>query len=184
MTPRGQGDGSSEVVVAGARETGEGSPGVGATPAGDAYRGRATEPLAHPDRVRMMPGWSSPSKPTSQAEAEAAWAAQQTAAREAAATADATESAPNAQNPGAGSVESQVANSNSQSSSPAATSPASSITESDLPPATAEDSSATSASTSNEPSGVGQAIQNMTRMFEQRRQIQSHQNQPSPPSSN
>ncbi len=37
---------------------------------------------------------------------------------------------------------------------------------------------------SNDQSGVGQAIQSMTRMFEQRRQIQVQQNQPPPPSSN
>ena len=41
-----------------------------------------------------------------------------------------------------------------------------------------------STSDSNDQSGVGQAIQSMTRMFEQRRQIQAQQNQPPPPSSN
>jgi hypothetical protein len=182
LTARGQGDGSSEVVAVGAAETGEGTSG-GAALAGDAYRGRATEPLAHPERVRMMPGWSSPGKPTSQAAGEAALAAQEAAAQDAAAAADATESAANAQNPGAGSVESQPANSNSLSSSPATT-PASTVAESDLPPAAPEESSSNSASNSNDQSGVGQSIQNMTRMFEQRRQIQAQQNQPPPPSSN
>jgi len=180
LTSRGLGDNSGDVVVAGAAETGEGSGPGGSTLAADAHSGRATEPLAHPERVRMMPGWSSPGKPTYQAEAEAALAAQLAAAQDAAA-ADTRESAPNAQNPDAGVVESQAANSDPPSSSRAAALPASSISETNLPATTAEASSSlsTSLSTSNsdDPSGVGSMIQNMNRMFEQRRQLQVQQNQ-------
>jgi hypothetical protein len=50
-----------------------------------------------------------------------------------------------------------------------------SINESDIPPETV--SSAFSPSDSSDQSGISQSIQNITRLYEQRRQIQSQQNQ-------
>jgi len=181
VTPRGRGDISIDAVVAGAADTNTGTGEEGSTlAAGSARDGGG----GHERAARMMPGYSGPSKPTFQVEAEAALVAQK-AAQEPASAADTGEASANAQNSGADSAGSQEAKSDHPSSSPAASSPAASITESDLPPPTERASSSASASDSNDQSGVAPMIQNMTRMFEQRRQIQAQQNQPpQQPSSN
>jgi hypothetical protein len=153
LTARGQSDDSTGVVVAGATDTGDGIGGQGTTLATDARSRVATDGRTRSERVRMMPGWNSPSKPTFQADAEAALAAAQAAAEDSAAAQD---SAPANDSVPAADAAGDTKASNSS-------------------PATPD---------SNNQSGVGQAIQSMTRMFEQRRQIQAQQNQPPPPSSN
>jgi hypothetical protein len=158
LTPRGLGDSSSD-VVAGATNTGEGSGSGGSTPAAVAHRGEATDGRARPEGVRMMPGWAGPSKPAFQADAEAALAAEAAAQDTAAAQ-------------GAAAAQDAVA---SKEDSAAAA---------DAAEGKRASNSSHSTSDSDDPSGAGQAIQSMTRMFERRRQIQAQQNQPPPPSSN
>jgi hypothetical protein len=159
LTPRGLGDRSSDVVVAGAANIGEGSGGGGSIPAAVAHRGEATDGRDRPEGVRMMPGWAGPGKPSFQADAEAALAAEQAAAQDAAAAQDSA------------APQDSVASKDSAAAADAAEGKRAS-------------NSSPSTSDSDDPSGIGQAIQGMTRMFEQRRQIQAQQNQPPPPSSN
>jgi hypothetical protein len=171
LTPQGQGDSSNDVVVAGAGN-GVGSAGGGAFPGGDGYRAGATGGGSRPEGARMMRGWSSSGKTTFQSEAEAALAAKQAAAQEAGA-----EQAAAADQPAAPAQDSSVA----QDPVPAQDSARApdSVAGTDVAEATKASNSTSSTSDSNDQSGVGQAIQNMTNMFEQRRQIQQQQNQTS-----
>lgn len=177
LTVRGLGDSSSGVVVAGATNTGEGSGDGGSSPAAVAHGGDATDGRARPEGLRMMPGWASPGKTTSQAAGEAVLAALEAAkeqesaggAQDSAATPDSA----GAQN-SAATPDSSAKQENAEAQSPAV----------DTAQGIRASSSSPSTSESNDQSGVGQAIQNMTRMFEQRRQIQALQNQPPPPPSN
>jgi len=165
LTARGQGDSSTDVVIAGATDTGE------VFGSGSDARGRgATDVQTRSERVRMMPGWNSPGKPSFQAEAEAALAAAQAAAQDSAAPQDSA---------------------SAQDSTPVqdSTPPQDSARVQDSAPAPDADgvkaaNASPSSTDSGDQSGVGQQIQSMTRMFEQRRQIQAQQNQPPPPSSN
>lgn len=130
--------------------------------------------VAAPAGRRLMPGYAAPGKPKFQAEAEAALAAEQAASQDSAPVADTASDAPPAKDtPAAADKESsstgsQAANSDSKSApAPASSSPdAGSVAVSDPAP-----------TDSNEQSAASQAIQNMQHMFEQRRQIQSQQNQ-------
>jgi len=180
ITPRDREDNSVNTVVAGAADTETGTAGKDSTlAAGSASDGGS----GHEPAMRMMPGYAAPSKPAFQAEAEATIAAQK-ATQEAASATDTGETSANA-HPNADSAGSQEAKNDQPSSSPTVSSPPASITENDLPPTTEQTTSSTSASNSNDQSRVEPMIQNMTRMFEQRRQIQAQQNQPAQqPSSN
>jgi hypothetical protein len=177
VTARGKGDDSTvgapgdapDAVAASAVDSGVTAKG---------FRSHASQGGGRPEGMRMMPGWAAPGKPTFQADAEAAIAAEQ-AAREANSASDTADA--NAQNSDASGTDSasgrqQASTSDGESSSPAAPSRANanSITESNIPPEAA--SSASSPSDSNDQTGVSQSIQNMMRMFEQRRQIQAQQN--------
>jgi hypothetical protein len=176
VTARGKGDDSpvgaladaSDAVVAGGMDSGVVAKG---------FRSNASQGVGRPEGMRMMRGWAAPGKPTFQAEAEAAIAAEE-AARESNSASDTADA--NAQNPTARDTQSasggQETSTNDAESASAAPSRASanSITESDIPPETA--SSASSTSDSNDQTGISKSIQNMTRMFEQRRQIQAQQN--------
>jgi hypothetical protein len=177
LTPQGQGDGSNDVVAAGVGN-GVGSAGGGAFPAGDGYRAGTSGGGSRPEGARMMRGWSSSGKTTFQAEAEAALAAKQAAAQEAGAEQAATADQPAAAEQGSSPAQdSSVA----QDSVPAQDSARAQdlAAGTDVAEATKASNSTSSTSDSNDQSGVGQAIQNMTRMFEQRRQIQQQQNQTS-----
>lgn len=143
---------------------------------GGTVRGSIAQGVPARDGMRMMRGWAGPGKPAFQAEAESALAAEQAAkdSGEAPGTADANTPNPTAtESTSAG----QEASGSDSHSSAAAASPANanSVTEPDAPPATAS-ASPSSSSDSNDQTGA--LIQSMTRMFEQRRQIQAHQNQP------
>lgn len=117
----------------------------------------------------MMTGWASSGKTTFQADAEAALAAEQAASPDSAAAQDSVA----AQDPAA-------------AQSPAAAADASEGTVSAQTPAVPSTEKASNSSPptadSNDESEVGRAIQNMTQMFEQRRQIQTKQNQLTPSS--
>jgi hypothetical protein len=182
VTARGKGDDStvgalaeaSDALAAGRVDSGVAAKGFGS----DASQG-----VGRPDGMRMMRGWAAPGKPTFQADAEAAIAAEE-AARESNSASDTANA--NAQNPPPSGAESasggqQASTSDGESASSAALSRANanSITESDIPPETA--SSASSPSDSNDKTGISQSIQNMTRLFEQRRQIQAQQNRAAQP---
>ena len=108
----------------------------------------------------MMLGWAAPGKPAFQAEAEASMAAQQAASQDSATVQDSPAAEDSA---------------TAQGSAPSAQDPADT---GDSTVGTRASNSLNSTSQSDDGSGVGQAIQNMTRMFEQRRQIQAQQNQP------
>jgi len=145
--------------------------------------------------VRMMRGYAAPGKPAFQAAGEAALAAEQAvvesaaAAAESAATTDGA--APTAgQGSAASGPESASAGAAPTNTDPnstpaaAATIPAdgSAVAGSDIPPTT----TATSGGNSGEQSEVSRRMQDMVRMFEQRRQIQAEQNRAAaaPPASN
>jgi hypothetical protein len=187
VTARGKGDDSpvgaladaSDAVAAGGMDSGVAAKG---------FRSNASQGVGRPEGMRMMRGWAAPGKPTFQAEAEAAIAAEE-AARESNSASDTADA--NAQNPHpsgaespAGGQEASTSDAESASSAAPSRATANSITESDIPPETA--SSASSTSDSNDQTGISKSIQNMTRLFEQRRQIQAQQNkaaqsqQPSP----
>jgi hypothetical protein len=175
VTARGKGDDStvgalaeaSDALAAGRVDSGVAAKGFGS----DASQG-----VGRPDGMRMMRGWAAPGKPSFQADAEAAIAAEE-AARESNSASDTADA--NAQNPPTSGAESasggqQASDGESASSVAPSRANANSITESDIPPETA--SSASSPSDSNDQTGISKSIQNMTRMFEQRRQIQAQQN--------
>jgi hypothetical protein len=171
LTARGQSDSSSDVVVAGAANPGEGNGGEGSTPVAIAHGGEATDGRARPG-MRMMPGWASSGKTVFQADAEAA--AERTAKEQESAAppeSSAAQDSADTQDPTASQEPRPAQDSVAAAQSSAAADPA-------------EGARASNSSNWDNQSGVGQAIQNMTRMFEQRRQIQAQQNQPSPPSSN
>jgi hypothetical protein len=182
LTGEGKGDDSvagslaANAVVGSASGSAAGANGLG---------GAAAQIAAHREAgMRLMPGWAGPGKPAFQADAEAALAAKEAAGEESAPASDSADAA--AQNPPAAGTElaatGQEPNSNgSQSSSsnaPSSTS-AGSSTQSEPPPATAAqaDTASASASDSEDQTGVSHMIQDMNRMFEQRRQIQAQQNQ-------
>ena len=182
VTARGKGDDStvgaladaSDAVAAGGMDSGVAAKG---------FRNDASQGVGRPEGMRMMRGWAAPGKPTFQAEAEAAIAAEE-AARESNSASDTADA--NAQNPPApgtqsasGGQETSISDSEPASSAAPARANANSITESDIPPETA--SSASSPSDSSDQTGISQSIQNMTRMFEQRRQIQAQQNRAAQP---
>ncbi len=177
VTARGKGDDSAVGALASASDAVAAS-GMDSGVAAKGFRSNASQGVGRPDGMRMMRGWAAPGKPTFQADAEAAIAAEE-AARESNSGSDTADA--NAQNQHASGAESasgrqEVSTSDAESASSAAPSRANanSITESDIPPETA--SSASSPSDSNDQTGTSQSIQNMTRMFEQRRQIQAQQN--------
>ena len=184
LTARGQSDSSGDVVVAGATNTGEGS--SDSTPAVNVQLGGPTGGRVRTEGMRMMPGWAGPGKPAFQADAEAALAAKQAAAQDSEAAGD------DATGPGQGSPATAqgsvaAAPDSAAAAQSAATTAQDAAAAADAAESTrASNSPSQSDSTSNsdDPSGVGQAIHNMTRMFEQRRQIQTQQNQPPPPPPN
>jgi len=178
VTARGRGDDSTVGGLAVASGAVAAS-GAGAGVAANGSRSAGSQGAGRPEGMRMMRGWAAPGKTTFQADAEAAIAAEEAArgSNSAPDTADA-----NAQNPPASGAESasggqETKTSDAESASSAAPSGANanSITESDIPAESA--SSASSQSDSKDQTGISQSIQNMTRMFEQRRQIQAQQNQ-------
>jgi hypothetical protein len=177
VTARGKGDDSTVGVLADASDAVAAS-GVDSGVNAKAFRSDASQGVSHPEGMRMMRGWAAPGKPTFQADAEAAIAAEE-AAREPNSASDTVDA--NTQSPPASGAESasggqDASTSDAESASSAAPSRANanSITESDIPPETA--SSASSPSDSNDQTGISKSIQNMMRMFEQRRQIQAQQN--------
>jgi hypothetical protein len=177
VTARGKGDDSAVGALADATDAAAAG-GMDSGVAAKGFRSNASQGVGRPEGMRMMRGWAAPGKPTFQADAEAAIAAEE-AARESNSGSDNADA--NAQNPHASGGESasgrqEVSTSDAESASSAAPSRANanSINESDIPPETA--SSASSPSDSNDQTGTSQSIQNMTRMFEQRRQIQAQQN--------
>lgn len=130
--------------------------------------------------VRMMRGWAAPGKPNSQAEGEAALAAQQAAEEEAAAnkeapaSAEAGTGAPDGASAGADS--SAASKGTADPSAPPASADASSGTP--APDAAASGSTlASSDSNSNDPTGVTRMMDDMTKMFQQRQKLQAQQNQ-------
>jgi hypothetical protein len=145
--------------------------------------GAAAQIAAHREAgMRLMPGWAGPGKPAFQADAEAALAAKEASAQESAPASDGADAT--AQNPSAGTelaATGQEPNSDASqsSSSTAPSSTAGSSTQTELPPATTAQADAASAraSDSDDQTGVSHMIQDMNRMFEQRRQIQAQQNQ-------
>ena len=169
LTARGLSDSSSNVVVAGATNPGEASAGGGATPAAVAHPGEATNGGTRPDGVRMMRGWASSGKTAFQADAEAALAAEQAAKEQESAASQ--ESA---------ATQESVATQDSAAAQDSVSAQSSAVA--DAAEGTRASTSSPSTSHSDDASGVGPAIQNMTRMFEQRRQLQAQQNQPPPPS--
>jgi hypothetical protein len=146
----------------------------------------AAAPVKTPG-MRMMPGWAAPGKPAFQAAAEAALAAERAATEGSAeaTTESAGETAPQTQVPGSSTERSDSASagspptsSDSKSAGPASgasSADGNTMTVSDIPPHTAPN--AASGGNSGEQSEVSQRIQDMMRMFEQRRQIQAQQNQ-------
>ena len=181
LTGEGKGDDSVGGSLAANAVVGSAS---GSTVGANGLGGAAAQIAAHREAgMRLMPGWAGPGKPAFQADAEAALAAKEAAGEESAPASDSADAT--AQNPPAAGTESAVtgqeANGNgSQSSSTAAASTgASSSTEAELSPATTAQADAASApaSDSGDQTGVSHMIQDMNRMFEQRRQIQAQQNQ-------
>jgi hypothetical protein len=182
VTARGKGDDSTVGALAEASD----ALAAGGADSGVAAKGfpsDAPQGVGRPEGMRMMRGWAAPGKPTFQADAEAAIAAEQ-AARESNSASDTANA--NAQNPPAPGPQSasdgqETSTSDAESASSAAPSRANanSITESEIPPETA--SSASSPSDSNDQTGISQSIQNITRMYEQRRQIQAQQNRAAQP---
>jgi hypothetical protein len=176
VTARGTGDESTVGAIANASGAVAASE-VGSRVAANGSPTTASQGASRPEGVRMMRGWAAPGKTTFQADAEAAIAAEQ-AARESNSASDTVDA--NAQNlPASGtesaSGEQETKTSDAESASSAAASRANSITESDIPPETA--SSVSPPSDSSDQSGISQSIQNITRLYEQRRQIQAQQNQ-------
>jgi hypothetical protein len=177
VTARGKGDDSTVGALADASDA-VAAGGSNSDVAAKGFRSDASQGVGRPGGMRMMRGWAAPGKPTFQADAEAAIAAEE-AARESNSASDTADA--NAQNPHpsgaespAGSQEASTSDAESASSAAPSRATANSITESDIPPETA--SSASSTSDSNDQTGISKSIQNMTRMFEQRRQIQAQQN--------
>lgn len=178
LTARGKEDDSAVGSVADASGAEPATTGAGA----NGLRGSIAQGVPYRDGMRMMRGWAAPGKPAFQANAETALAAEEAlkSSAEATDTADA-----NTQNPTAARTDSSAtgvdtSNMDAHSSSAAAISPgnSSSVSGADTPLATASAaSSSESGSDSNDPTGVSGMIQNMTHMFEQRRQIQAKQNQ-------
>ncbi len=163
LTAQGIGDG--DVVVAGAANTDDGTALAGSP----LHRGGG-DGHARPG-MRMMPGWAGPGLPSSQADAEAALEAQR-ATQDGAAP---QESAVAQDSPGgheSAVVQDSAAQESSASKEAAAGAEADAARASNVPPSTAD---------SGDTSGTGSAIQSMTRMFEQRRQLKSQQNQTSHP---
>jgi MarR family transcriptional regulator, 2-MHQ and catechol-resistance regulon repressor len=162
LTAQGLGDG--DVVTAGAADTADGTTLVGST----LHRGGG-DGHARPG-VRMMPGWAGPGMPSFQADAEATLETQR-AAQDAAAPQDSAVAQDSA-----GVQDSAVVQDSSAQESAASK-------EDSAGAAAAEGARASNASPStadsSDTSGIGQAMQSMTQMFEQRRQIQSQQNQTS-----
>ena len=164
LTARGLGDGSND-VVAGATVPGGG----GGSTLAAAHRGGTTDGRTRADGVRMMTGWASSGKTSFQADAEAALAAEQAAGQDSAPAQDSAA----AQDPAAAQAPAAAAD----------TSEGSGNGQTPVVPSTENASNSSPSTTdSNDDSEVGRAIQNMTRMFEQRRQIQTKQNQIAPPS--
>jgi hypothetical protein len=181
LTGEGKGDDSVGGSLAASAVVGSAS---GSAVGANGLGGAAAQIAAHREAgMRLMPGWAGPGKPAFQADAEAALAAKEASAEESAPASEGGDAT--AQNPPAAGTESAVtgqeANGNgSQSSSTAAASTgASSSTEAELSPATTAQADAASApaSDSGDQTGVSHMIQDMNRMFEQRRQIQAQQNQ-------
>lgn len=162
-----QGAGDSDVVVAGTPGTGD---------AGGPPLHRGTGDGRARSGVRMMPGWAGPGMPSFQIDAEAALAAKEAAAQDASETQDSTSTKDPSATQDTAEVKDSAATQNTAESKE---SPATAVTPGAADPAdvTRAANSSPSNSESNEQSGVGQAIQNMTQMFEQRRQLQSQQNQ-------
>ena len=178
VTARGKGDESTVGAIANASGA-VAAGGVGSSVAAYGSPTTASQGASRPEGARMMRGWAAPGKTTFQADAEAAIAAEQ-AARESNSASDTVDA--NAQNlpasgteSASGEQETKTSDAESASSAAGSRANANSITESDIPPETA--SSASSPSDSSDQSGISQSIQNMTRLYEQRRQIQSQQNQ-------
>lgn len=144
--------------------------------AGAAFRGSIAQGVAPREGMRMMRGWAGPGKPAFQANAEAALAAEQ-AAKESGEVSDTADA--NATNPATPTADSASAGHDLSGSDPqpsaSATSPGNTSSGTDIPLATASSSSASDSS--DQTGAVSGMIQNMTHMFEQRRQIQSQQNQ-------
>jgi hypothetical protein len=169
LTPQGRGDISSDVVVAGATDSGMGSGVGGSIPGADAYQGGGSNGVSRPEGARMMRGWASPGKTTAQAEAEAALAATQAAAQDSAGAQDGA-----AAQDSTGSQDAVAPKDSAVAQDSAAAA--------DVAESTKEANSSPSTSDPDDPTAA--AIQNMTKMFEQRRQIQAQQNHPPAPSSN
>lgn len=183
LTARGQSDSSGDVVAAGATNTGEGSSGSNLAVSGQL--GGPTGGRVRTEGMRMMPGWAGPGKPTFQADAEAALAANQAAAQDSdAATTDASATPQGSAAAAQDSVTPAQEGSATTSQDSASAHDSSAAADAADTRASNPSPSTDSTSNSDDPSGVGQAIQSMTRMFEQRRQIQAKQNQPPPPPSN
>jgi hypothetical protein len=128
--------------------------------------------------MRMMRGWAAPGKPTFQADAEAAMAAEEANRASASASDDAgpnSQSSSATRTESASGVQDSTSDAASASSAPSSRGNANSVTESDIPPETA--SSSPSGAEPDDQSGISQSIQSMTRLYEQRRQIQAKQNQ-------
>lgn len=175
VTARGKGDDSTVGALANASDA-VAAGGMDSGVAAKGFRSNASQGVGRPEGMRMMRGWAAPGKPTFQADAEAAIAAEE-AAREsnsASDTADANAASASGTESASGKQEASTSDAASASSAAPSRANANSITESDIPPETA--SSASSPSDSNDQTGTSQSIQNMTRMFEQRRQIQAQQN--------
>ncbi|HKV82583.1 MAG TPA: hypothetical protein VJP02_30825 [Candidatus Sulfotelmatobacter sp.] len=177
VTARGKGDDSTVGALAEASDA-VAAGGSNSDVAAKGFRSDASQGVGRPKGMRMMPGWAAPGKPTFQADAEAAIAAEE-AARGSNSPSDAGDS--NAQNPPApgtqsasGGQETSTNDAESAFSAAPSRANANSITESNIPPETT--SSASSTSDSNDQTGISKSIQNMTLMFEQRRQIQAQQN--------
>ena len=182
VTARGREDDSGVGVVAGASDT----PGSGG--AGGVFHGGIAQGVPSHEGMRMMRGWAAPGKPAFQADAESALAAEQAAKDSGGATdaADATGTASTASSTDTGSTAPNASGADQPSSASVSTPPSNASSTNDADSALAAASATASpSSTSSDPgdpsSGVSGLIQNMTRMFEQRRQIQAQQNQTQAP---
>lgn len=161
LTAQGLSDG--DVVTAGAADTTDETALVGST----LHRGGG-DGRARPG-VRMMPGWAGSGMPSFQADAEATLETQR-AALDAAAPQDAAVAQDSAGVQDSAVVQDSSAQESAASKDSAVVAAAEGARASNASPSTAD---------SGDTSGIGQAIQSMTQMFEQRRQIQSQQNQTS-----
>lgn len=177
VTARGKGGDSAVGSLADVLATESAGSGLGSGSAGNGSRGTTTRDKGG---RRLMPGWAAPGKPAFQADAEAALAAEE-AARESGLASDTPDT--NAQTPPSAPTESASVGPEASSTDPQPTSSAAtpaangvSVTETDLPPGTTQAASSSEADSSDQ-TGVSHMIQDMTRMFEQRRQIQVQQNQ-------